>query len=186
MADVLEAIAADLDQLSHRLFRLSPATGKRYRPSREQENLRHALQRVGRAGDASSKIRDALLGIARIIPFVETHGAEWIGTEAKAELETLRHDIGSLSDYDVHLLSKVQLLLDATLGLINVDQNNIIKVLTIVTVVGVPPTLIASMYGMNFHNMPELEWAWGYPYGLTLIFLSTVLPLIWFKMRGWF
>ena len=99
---------------------------------------------------------------------------------------TLRHDVSSLSDYDGHLLNKVQLLLDATLGFINVDQNNIIKVLTIVTVVGVPPTLIASMYGMNFHNMPEYDWAWGYPYALTLIFLSTVLPLIWFKMRGWF
>jgi magnesium transporter len=172
--------------LSHRLFRLSPATGKGYQSSGEQENLRRALQRVGRAGDSSSKIRDALLGIARLIPFVETHGADWIGPEAKAELETLRHDVSSLSDYDSHLLNKVQLLLDATLGFINVDQNNIIKVLTIVTVVGVPPTLIASMYGMNFHNMPELEWVWGYPYGLTLIFLSTVLPLIWFKVRGWF
>lgn len=186
LADVLELIAADLDQLSHRLFRLSPATAKASKPSREQDYLRQALQRVGSAGDASSQIRDALLGIARIVPFVAIHGADWVGAEVKVELETLRHDVGSLSDYDGHLLNKVQLLLDATLGLINVEQNNIIKVLTIVTVVGVPPTLIASMYGMNFHNMPEYDWAWGYPYGLTLIFLSTVLPLIWFKMRGWF
>jgi magnesium transporter len=186
LADVLELTAADLDRLSHRLFSLSPATGKRYRPSLEQESLRQALQRVGRAGDSSSQIRDALLGIARLIPFVAIHAADWVGPECKDELETLRHDVSSLADYDAHLLNKVSLLLDATLGLINVEQNNIIKVLTIVTVVGVPPTLIASMYGMNFHNMPEYDWAWGYPYGLTLIFLSTVLPIIWFKIRGWF
>ena len=83
----------------------------------------------------------------------------------KPRLETLRHDIASLSDYDHHLVNKVQLLLDATLGLINIEQSNIIKVLTIVSVVGVPPTLVASMYGMNFRHMPELDWAWGYPCG---------------------
>src|SRR5436305_1328803 len=77
-------------------------------------------------------------------------------------------------------------LLEATLGMINIDQNNIIKVLTIVSVVGVPPTLVASMYGMNFHNMPELDWAWGYPYGLALIALSAITPLLWFRWRGWF
>jgi magnesium transporter len=71
------------------------------------------------------------------------------------------------------------------MGLINIEQNNIIKVLTIVSVVGVPPTLVASMYGMNFHYMPELDWAWGYPYGLFLIALSAILPLLWFKLRGW-
>src|SRR5262249_56320068 len=83
------------------------------------------------------------------------------------------------------LVNKVQLLLDATLGLINVEQNNIIKVLTIVSVVGVPPTLVASIYGMNFKGMPEYDWSWGYPYGLVMIALSAVLPLLWFKWRGW-
>jgi magnesium transporter len=85
----------------------------------------------------------------------------------------------------MHLTNKVQLLLDATLGLINIEQNNIIKVLTIVSVVGVPPTLVASMYGMNFKGMPELDWSWGYPYALTLILVSAVGPLLWFKKRGW-
>jgi magnesium transporter len=87
--------------------------------------------------------------------------------------------------YDAHIVNKVQLLLDATLCLINVEQNNIIKVLTIVSVVGIPPTLIASMYGMNFKGMPEYDWSWGYPYGLALIALSAILPLAWFKWRGW-
>jgi len=79
----------------------------------------------------------------------------------------------------------VQFLLDAVLGFINTEQNDIFKVLTIVSVVGIPPTLIASMYGMNFQTMPEYHWHYGYAYGLTLIFLSIVLPVAWFKWRGW-
>jgi magnesium transporter len=186
LADVLETIAADLNVLSHRLFRADALGGKSQRPAREQASLRDALQRVGRNGDHASQIRDSLLGIGRIVPFVAIHGADWMQPEVKVRLETLRHDVLSLSDYDAHLVNKVQLLLDATLGLINIEQNNIIKVLTIVSVVGVPPTLVASLYGMNFKGMPELDWAWGYPYGLTLIFLSAVLPLLWFRLRGWF
>ena len=110
---------------------------------------------------------------------------DWVPAELKQRIKTQRSDIASLNDYEMHLTNKVQLLLDATLGLINIEQNNIIKVLTIVSVVGVPPTLVASMYGMNFKGMPELDWAWGYPYALTLILVSAVGPLLWFKKRGW-
>src|ERR1700730_16180578 len=151
-----------------------------------EADLRVILRRVGHNGDLTSKIRDSLLGIARIVPFVLTLAADWLPHEVKPRLETLHQDIASLNDYDAHLLNKVQLLLDGTLGLINIDQNNIIKVLTIVSVVGVPPTLVASMYGMNFKHMPELDWACGYPYGIALIAVSAILPLLWFKWRGWF
>jgi magnesium transporter len=186
LADVLEMIAAELDELSHRLFR-NPVTelAARRPPARESADLRVILRRVGNSGDLASKIRDSLHGIARIVPYVATLAAEWLPAEVKPRLETVRQDVLSLSDYDGHISNKVQLLLDATLGLINVEQNNIIKVLTIVSVVGIPPTLIASMYGMNFKIMPELNWSWGYPYGLALIALSAVLPLVWFKWRGW-
>ena len=185
IADVLENIAAELDTLSHRLFR-SPATepiGRRP-PARETADLRIILRRIGHSGDLASKIRDSLLGIGRIVPYV-AGVADWLPPEVKPRLDTLRQDVLSLSDYDAHIVNKVQLLLDATLGLINIEQNNIIKVLTIVSVVGIPPTLVASMYGMNFKDMPELDWSWGYPYGLALIALSAVLPLLWFKWRGW-
>jgi magnesium transporter len=186
MADVLEGIGVDLDAVSKRIFRADSAkTSTRRRPAREDADLREILRKIGRAGDLTSKIRDSLLGFGRMVPYVVSLGANWLSAEVKPHLETVRQDIVSLNDYDTHLTNNVQLLLDATLGLINIEQNNIIKVLTIVSVVGVPPTLVASMYGMNFKHMPELDWAWGYPYGLTLIALSAILPLLWFKLRGW-
>jgi magnesium transporter len=186
LADVLENIAAELDALSHRLFH-TPATEpvSRRPPARESADLRIILRRVGNSGDLASKIRDSLLGVGRIVPYVSSLAADWLPPEVKLRLDTVRQDVLSLSDYDGHIVNKVQLLLDATLGLINVEQNNIIKVLTIVSVVGIPPTLVASMYGMNFKYMPELEWSWGYPYGLALILLSAILPVAWFKWRGW-
>jgi magnesium transporter len=185
LADVVENIAAELDELSHRLFRApvtDPAT--RRPPARESADLRIILRRVGHSGDLASKIRDSSHGLARMVPYVAGL-ADWLPPEVKPRLDTVRQDVMSLSDYDAHIVNKVQLLLDATLGLNNVEQNNIIKVLTIVSVVGIPPTLIASMYGMNFKDIPEYSWAWGYPYGLAVIALSAVLPLIWFKFRGW-
>ncbi len=186
LADVLENIAAELDTLSHRLFR-TPATepAARRPPARESGDLRVILRRVGHSGDLASKIRDSLLGVGRVVPYVSGLAADWLPPEIKPRLDTVRQDVLSLSDYDAHIVNKVQLLLDATLGLINVEQNNIIKVLTIVSVVGIPPTLIASIYGMNFKGMPEYDWSWGYPYALALIALGAILPLVWFKWRGW-
>jgi magnesium transporter len=186
MADVLEEVSTALESVAHRIFRneVSTATSS-HAPSRESASLRELLRQVGRNADLTSKIRDGLLGIGRIVPYVMGAEVDWIPAEATQQLRTIRRDIASLSDYDVHLTNKVQLLLDATLGLINIEQNNIIKVLTIVSVVGVPPTLVASIYGMNFKNMPEYGWTWGYPYGLGMIVLSAIVPLVWFKIRGW-
>jgi magnesium transporter len=187
LADALERISGELDTLSHRLFRAGPAQPlARRRSAAESADLRFILRRIGHNGDLGSKIRDSLLGIGRIVAFVQTSAADWVPAADKPRLETLHQDVASLNDYDARLTNKLQLLLDATLGLINIEQNNIIKVLTIVSVVGVPPTLVASIYGMNFKHMPELDWVWGYPYGLALIALSALLPLLWFKWSRWF
>ncbi len=185
-ADLLENVEAELNQISQGIFysrENEPALIKG--SARASASLRETLRRIGHHGDLSSKIRDSLLGIGRIVSYVGEMGADWFSDELRIRLKTQHHDVESLSDYDRHLMGKVQLLLDATMGLINIEQNNIIKVLTVASVVGIPPTLIASMYGMNFNNMPELHWAWGYPFGLVLILLSGIVPVVWFKVRGW-
>jgi magnesium transporter len=147
--------------------------------------LRHSLDVVGHAGDHLSRIRESLLGLQRVIMFVLKSANGWLSQESSGNLKIARRDIVSLVDFEAHLSGKTQFLLDAILGFINTEQNDIFKVLTIVSVVGIPPTLIASMYGMNFHDMPELGWRWGYPYGLALIALSILVPIIWFRRRGW-
>ena len=147
--------------------------------------LREMLTVVGDAGEHLSQIRESLMGLQRIIGFVAETGAPWLEQDIQSRLKTARQDLVSLVDFEAHLSGKAQFLLDAILGFINTEQNDIFKVLTIVSVVGIPPTLIASMYGMNFHNMPELSWRWGYQYGLALIAVSTIVPIVWFKRRGW-
>jgi magnesium transporter len=186
MADVLEQVGSDLDAISHRVFQARDKRAKGKGPARVENDLRATIRAIGRAGDLISKTRDSLTGVGRIIPYAATRGADWLPAVVKPSFETLRVDVLSLNDYDAYLSNKVQFLLDATLGLINIEQNNIIKVLTVVSVVGVPPTLVASWYGMNFKHIPEYDWAFGYPYVIILALVSGVLPLIWFRIRGWF
>jgi magnesium transporter len=112
-------------------------------------------------------------------------GIEGAPSVSAARMKAIRADVASLTDYQAHLAGKVQFLLDATLGFINIEQNEIVKTLTIASVVGIPPVLVAGIYGMNFRVMPELTWSWGYPMALALIVVSAAIPLVWFKRRGW-
>jgi magnesium transporter len=182
-ADSLEGIAAELDAVSRSVF-LKTRTRRRHL-TRSNDALHRTLIEVGNAGERLSRIRGSLLSLQRIVPFVAEPERDWIPNNVRSRLRTAQGDLLSLTDYETHLSDKVQFLLDAVLGFINTKQSDIFTVLTIVTVVGIPPTLVASIYGMNFKNMPELEWAWGYQFGLALIVLSTVLPILWFKWRGW-
>jgi magnesium transporter len=183
-ADVLQQLAADLNAISRRVFQ-----DHAFRPRRnvalQSRALRQTMLDVGQRGEKLSQIRQSLLGLQRISSFVAEKGHGWIGDDVQARLKTVTGDLASLTDFEVHLTNKVQFLLDAVLGFINTEQNDIFKVLTIVSVVGVPPTLIAGIYGMNFQSMPEYHWPYGYAWGLSLIFLSTLLPVVWFKWRGW-
>jgi magnesium transporter len=183
-ADMLENESGNLAAVSARAF----GRGGVSAPSRAKgvnRALRECLNLVGTAGDHLSRLRQSLLGLQRIIRFVSEMAAGCLLPEAKTHLNTAQQDLTSLVDFEAHLSGKTQFLLDAILGFINTEQNDIFKVLTIASVVGIPPTLIASMYGMNFHNMPELSWHWGYAYGLALIAVSILLPIFWFKRRGW-
>ena len=183
LADVLEWVGRELDAISKRVFGVEASA--RRNASRADAELRATLRTIGRLGDTVSNLRDSLLGVNRIVHFVAEAAEGWIPKPLRPRFKTLWKDVASLTDYDAQLTNKVQFLLDATLGFISIEQNNGIKVLTVVSVVGVPPTLTASIYGMNFEHMPELAWEYGYLFGLTSIALSAILPLLWFKWRGW-
>jgi magnesium transporter len=180
-ADALEHAGGELEALSHRAFRDSQPK----KHARTSDHLRVTLRGLGRMSDGISHLRDSLLGMGRIAAFVHETARETHLAGALPRLAAIRGDIISLADYQGHLANKVQFLLDATLGFVNIQQNDIVKTLTVVSVVGVPPVLIAGVYGMNFKLMPELNWHYGYPYALALIVLSALLPLAWLKWRGW-
>jgi len=183
LADVMELCRNDLDSVSRRIFH-GNAEGA-HRPTAEDRALRATLRTLGRVGDLVSKVRDSLLGIRRIASYLAQVEKEMFAPDLRTRLKTLRQDIGSLTDYDLHLTNKTQFLLDATLGFINIAQNNIMKVFTITSVLGIPPVLLAGMWGMNFEHMPELKWEFGYPLAIASIILSSVAPLYWFRKRGW-
>ena len=111
--------------------------------------------------------------------------AQEMKKDAKARMETLKRDVASIDEHAAFLSAKVSFLLDATLGLINIEQNAIIKIFTVAAVAFLPPTLIASIYGMNFEFMPELHWQHGYLVAIGMMVLSAVLPFWYFRKRGW-
>jgi magnesium transporter len=182
-ADALEQVRSDLDTISHSIF----AMGVMQEGGRKQEDatLRRTLGQLGHIGDLISHVRDTQVGAARIVPYVEAMTTAWLPKELAPRLVTLHQDIASVSDFDTHLNDKLQFLLDATLGFINIAQNNVMKVMAIASVVGIPPVLIAGIYGMNFKNIPEYDWAWGYAWGWGLIILTTLIPLAVFRWRKW-
>jgi magnesium transporter len=177
IADVLEAVGAELDRLSREVFSRSAA-----QTSRDFQKL---LTRLGRADDLASKARESLVSIGRLLAFA-IQGLHSGGRKAGgSRLKTVGRDVASLSDHASFLNNKVNFLLDATLGMINIEQNAIIKIFSVAAVVFLPPTLIASIYGMNFAHMPELDWRLGYPLALALMVVSAILPYLYFKRRGW-
>jgi magnesium transporter len=183
MADVLERVGADLDSLSSEVF--SPS-GKRRRSAKTvARDSRTILSRVGQNGDLTSKARESLVSLNRLLTFVQQSAAVTLANDVRARFRTLGRDVLALSDHASFLGNKANFLLEATLGMLNIEQNNIIKIFSVAAVVFLPPTLIASIYGMNFHVMPELDWLFGYPFALGLMVVSAILPYLYFKRRGW-
>ena len=166
--------------------RVQGRAGARKRPVRSSRRMREALANVGDLADRLAKARDVLLTVGRIAAFAGEVGSDWITPASKRRLEAVSKDVASLSDYELRLSDKIQLLLDAILGFISIQQNDLFKILTIVSVVGVPPTIMVGIWGMNFKFMPELGWTYGYPLAWLAVIASGVVPLLWFKWRGWF
>ena len=184
VADVLEWVGSNLDALSKVVFHAEDGTRRRG-AGRADAELRATLTKIGQAGDMIGNLRDTLLGLGRIAAYAEKMAADFTPESLRPRIATLRQDIHSLNDYDQQLSGKISFLLDAVLGFINIEQNNGVRVLTIASVVGIPPTFVVGLYGMNFKSMPEYDWSWGYQYGLALIAVSIILPVIWVKWKGW-
>ena len=184
VADVLERVGGELDSLSKATF-AGEDNSKHSNARRADRRLRGILTSVGRCGDALGNLRDSVLALGRIAAYAQQVRSEWVPAELKTRLATLRQDIASLNDYDQQLNNKVSFLLDAVLGFINIEQNNSVKVLTVVSVVGIPPTFVVGLYGMNFKNMPEYDWSFGYEYAWVVILISVIVPLVWFRIKGW-
>ena len=180
-ADLLESSGVDLDDASHVIFR----PGKRAKLSHETTMLRQLMIHTGRTSERMARIHYTLVCLDRMAKFAQERGRDWIAHNLCADLQAVSSDIGSLVQFAEGLVSRVQLLQDAATGIINIDQNDVMKVLTIASVVGIPPVLVVGIYGMNFKNMPEYDWSWGYPYALVLIVVTAIIPLIWFKWKDW-
>ncbi len=190
-ADRLETIAAGLSEISHETFRADRAGDsgstrrQRRSPAVVSKKLRGALRRLGTIGDLLWEARDSLTGMMRIAHrLADEHSASLMGT-GQPRVEPIMLDLKSLSDSREQLSGKVQFLLDATLGFINIEQNDIVQTLTVASVAGIPPVLVAGVYGMNFQHMPELSWRLGYPLALGMIVVTAIIPVLWFKARGW-
>ncbi len=181
VADVLEDIGVDLARLSRRTFQDG---GQVAGTARAAGDLRATLSKLGLSANKIDNLRDTLLGLARIVGFVQQAGVACVGEDVRQRLATLRADIASLNDYDQQLTAKTSFLLDAIMGFINIEQNEVVRVLTVFSVVGIPPTFVVGLYGMNFKNMPEYDWHYGYQFGWAMIILSVVVPVVWLRMKG--
>jgi magnesium transporter len=183
VADLLETTSHDLDDASRLIFK--PDQSKRGKLSHETIKLRRLMIRTGRTSERMARVQYNLVCLDRMAKFSTEHCREWVAQDVANRLQIVSSDIASLVQFGEGLVNRVQLLQDAASGIINIDQNEVMKVLTIASVVGIPPVLVVGIYGMNFKNMPEYDWTWGYPYALALVVITALLPLIWFKWKDW-
>jgi magnesium transporter len=174
LSDVLEDVGRQMEAIADSTFR--DERGRRFQP---------ILHRLAKIQKAEARSRESLVSLGRLIGFAAL--AEQIAprSEAKAHLDSLTRDVQALADHATHLSDEMTFLLDAATGLINVEQNDIMKIFSVVAVLLMPPTLVAGVYGMNFRHMPELDWVWGYPMALGLMLFLLLAPLLWFRGKGW-
>ncbi len=180
IADILEQCGAGIERLSRRIFEPT-AKG-----ANANQLYRAILTQVGRKEGLTSYARESLSSLARLLAFLSTDGEGTpLSPASRDSVKSMTRDVTGLSDYAAFLANKLQFLLDATIGMVGLEQNNIIKIFAVLSVVLMPPTLIASIYGMNFQHMPELAQPYGYPAALCAMVVSGILPYLFFKWRRW-
>ncbi|WP_419319834.1 magnesium transporter CorA family protein [Caulobacter sp. ErkDOM-E] len=173
-ADILERTASEVEAQSRAIFS-RPRGGA----------FEQILNRLGRAQNINAKARDSLVSLARLLSFASLADQFEGDRELRDHLKSLQRDVQSITDHSSYVSSNITFLLDAALGLINIEQNAIFKIFSVFSAVFLPPTLIAGVYGMNFEHMPELRWMEGYPMALGMMFAAGIGPLLWFKRKGW-
>jgi len=180
-ADILERAGGEMDVISHQIF--EPEGAARTGHAKRYSDI---LIAIGRKGDLTSKVRESLVSIGRVVTFVtaSVDGVKW-SKDMREQLKTMQRDVASLTDHASYLSNKITFILDAMLGVVNLEQNNIIKLFSVMAVVLMPPTLIASIYGMNFKIMPELEWQHGYPMAVVMMVLAAIGPYVYFRWKKW-
>jgi magnesium transporter len=179
-ADLIELIQDRADKLAESVFDLS---GARRRGERKLENV---LKGTGTQGDTVARAQESATSLERVLHFLDIAACER-NCDAKIlqRIQTAEKDINSLMENMRFLSSRMNFLLDATLGMISTEQNQIIKLFSVMAVMLMPPTLVASVYGMNFHHMPELDWIEGYPIALGMMFMSALVPYLYFRRKRW-
>ncbi|MSP95432.1 MAG: magnesium transporter [Alphaproteobacteria bacterium] len=178
MADILEKTGGDVEIISAEIFTVNASKMK-------TGDFQGILRRLGHKHGLTSKMRESLLTIGRMLTFMTQSLDNKSQKDVRAHVKTLVRDVQSLQDQSNFVATKLSYLQDATLGLINSEQNNIIKIMSVAAMVFLPPTLFASIWGMNFRAMPELAEWWGYPLSIVVMIISAVLPYLFFKRRGW-
>lgn len=171
IADVIEEVYAGLDQISTTVL------------EEESSDMEGAIDDLARFEDINGKVRLCLMDTQRALIYLQRRGQ--LDDEAKPRVRDLLQDIDSLLPHNVFVFDKINFLMDAALGFINIQQNQIIKIFSIAAVVFLPPTLVASLYGMNFKFMPELDWLYGYPMAICLMVIAGLMPYVYFKRKGW-
>jgi magnesium transporter len=176
IADILEKVGSDIETVSASVFA---------RRSRSHD-FRAELQQIGQGGELISKARESLVSLQRLLGFLQQSTNDHLVTpEARANLRTVAHDVSALSSHATFLYEKVQFLLDATLGMVTIDQNNILKIFSIVTVLLLPPSIIVGFYGMNFPYVPLMHQVWGVWVAISAMLVSAWLPWLYFRRKGW-
>lgn len=179
IADALEIVDANANALAKATLSLGRTdTGA-------SKDHKDELRQIGQNQLRCSKADESLVSLARVLSFFDAHMRQSGARQLRLRIKSLQRDVQSLSGYAARLSDRLEFLLEATLGAINIEQTNIIKLFSVVAVVFMPPTLIASIYGMNYDVMPELHWPWGYPMALGMMVIAAILPYALFKYRGW-
>ena len=184
LADELENSGEEIERISGHIFRRDSQEQKTRRRI-QPERLEALLTRIGRAQGLLAKVRETALSANRLIGFLAATERIRAAPADRERVQSLAADVTSLIDHSAFLAGNLTFLLEASLGLISVEQNAIIKIFSVAAVIFLPPTLVGTVYGMNFDHMPELGWLYGYPFAIGLMILSAILPYWFFRRRGW-